>query len=75
MKDDFIAGATVGAMMGLIIACMISVFSDLIRVNSFKREAINQGFAIYNPQTGEWQWKTNVFLVPPGRFIEVLPAK
>jgi hypothetical protein len=57
------AGCT-GAMCGFLIGAAIigvpvGLYADhLVRVNiTLKAEAIEKGYAEYNPKTGEWQWK------------------
>lgn len=73
MKNDEFPVETVVAAIIFVGALVIGIFIGLSSKWTLKQEAIERGFAHYNPTNGEWQWKTNVYLVPPGRFIEVLP--
>ncbi len=49
----FIAGAFLGVGLAVIVSMIVM---GEVR-DSFREEAIQKGFAEFNSQTGEWQWK------------------
>ena len=52
---SFIFGITLGCLIGVVI-----MYIPVYRVEQFyKIETIKRGYAEYNQNTGEWQWKNS----------------
>jgi len=54
--DDGAAGA-MGIVAGLVFIAIIFVIGLGVGTNAMRKEVLKRGFAEYNQQTGEWQWK------------------
>lgn len=60
MKNELVCAILKG--VGLICLVWICLFAGLsmgqeIEKMNFQKEAVDRGYAIYNPTNGVWQWK------------------
>ena len=46
-----------GIVAGLVFIAIIFVIGLGVGTNAMRKEVLKRGFAEYNQQTGEWQWK------------------
>ena len=53
-RDDFFFGAI---LVYFIIAICFAWYRGYDKTEQLKTEAIEQGYAMYDKETGEWRWK------------------
>jgi hypothetical protein len=58
--DDFAGGVFIGVVVMGFISVVIAIAGSSAQRYSWQREAVKNGAAEYDQQTGEWRWKVKV---------------
>lgn len=56
-KQTFILGIGLGVTLGIALICTLILAFGTEESNKLKREAIDHGYALHDPTTGEWMWR------------------